>query len=268
MKKIHTHYDNLKISPNATDKQIRTAYLRLSKKYHPDYNKHPDAVRVMQLINRAYQVLSDPDKRREHDRWIALQKNSESMSQIPVVYGAIPEANAFEGNIFSLHKNKLYLAGIVLVAILALGSLIFWIIGRVSLPENKDNTLYTVYETAPNGVDWPISAGNIPGYPVLNQNGDFKLVVRNLNQKSAAFIQLYDMMQIGQGALQTAFLPASSNFSFSSLSAGKYHIRYMCLDNGQWQQSQILDINQDQSISLQLDNLPESEFISVDDIAR
>jgi curved DNA-binding protein CbpA len=72
MARIHTHYDNLKVARNAPPEVIRAAYKTLSQKYHPDRNPgNGDAVRIIQIINTAYDVLSDPAKRREHDEWIA-----------------------------------------------------------------------------------------------------------------------------------------------------------------------------------------------------
>ncbi len=71
MARIHTHYDNLKVARDAPPEVIRAAYKTLSQKYHPDRNGNSaDAIRVIQLINLAYTVLSDPAKRREHDEWI------------------------------------------------------------------------------------------------------------------------------------------------------------------------------------------------------
>lgn len=75
MTKLRTHYDNLKVSRDAPDFVIRAAYRTLTQKYHPDKNPGPDAARVMQVINRAYQVLSDPELRAEHDDWIRTQEN-------------------------------------------------------------------------------------------------------------------------------------------------------------------------------------------------
>lgn len=72
MARIHTHYDNLKVARDAPPEVIRAAYKTLSQKYHPDRNGNsPQAIRVIQIINSAYEVLSDPVKRREHDEWIA-----------------------------------------------------------------------------------------------------------------------------------------------------------------------------------------------------
>jgi curved DNA-binding protein CbpA len=79
MAPVHTHYDNLKVARNAPTEVIRAAYKTLSKKYHPDHNPgNPEAIRIIQLINAAYDVLSDPVKREEHDRWIANMESHET----------------------------------------------------------------------------------------------------------------------------------------------------------------------------------------------
>jgi len=63
-----THYDILKITPDAPIEVIRAAYRVLSRKHHPDRNpEDPEAARSMALLNAAYAVLSDPRKRREYD---------------------------------------------------------------------------------------------------------------------------------------------------------------------------------------------------------
>ena len=81
MAQIHTHYDNLKVARNAPPEVIRAAYKTLSQKYHPDRNsENPDAIRVIQIINSAYAVLSDPAKRREHDEWIARMESQDAQS--------------------------------------------------------------------------------------------------------------------------------------------------------------------------------------------
>ena len=77
MKKIRTHYDNLKVSRDAPPAVIRAAYRALSQKYHPDRNPRDiEAEKIMQLINRAYEVLSDDLKKREHDQWILSTEKS------------------------------------------------------------------------------------------------------------------------------------------------------------------------------------------------
>ena len=65
---IHTHYDTLMVSRNASAEVIRAAFKSLSQKYHPDKNSHPDADRIMQQFNESYKVLSDPIERSKYDK--------------------------------------------------------------------------------------------------------------------------------------------------------------------------------------------------------
>ena len=75
MGKIHTHYDNLKVSRMAPQEVIRAAYKALSQKYHPDKNPGDEkAARIMAIVNSAYGTLSDPLRRKEHDEWIAAEE--------------------------------------------------------------------------------------------------------------------------------------------------------------------------------------------------
>lgn len=68
-----THYDNLRVAHNAPAEVIKASYRVLAQMYHPDRNKDPNAARNMQIINDAYNVLSDPQQRKEHDAWIGKQ---------------------------------------------------------------------------------------------------------------------------------------------------------------------------------------------------
>jgi curved DNA-binding protein CbpA len=78
MAKIHTHYDNLKVARNAPPEVIRAAYKTLSQRFHPDRNPgDAAATRTFQIIHTAYEVLSDPVKRKEHDDWIERQEAKE-----------------------------------------------------------------------------------------------------------------------------------------------------------------------------------------------
>ena len=70
---MHTHYDNLKVTSGAPAEVIRAAYKALSQRYHPDKNHSPDAQRIMRIINEAYAVLGDPDRRAAYDRELAAR---------------------------------------------------------------------------------------------------------------------------------------------------------------------------------------------------
>lgn len=75
VKKIRTHYDNLKVSRDAPPEVIRMAYKALVTKHHPDRNPDSEhSLRIMQEINESYEILTDEAKRRRHDEWIADQE--------------------------------------------------------------------------------------------------------------------------------------------------------------------------------------------------
>lgn len=63
------YYEVLGISKTASDDEIKKAYRSLAKKYHPDVNKEAGAEEKFKEINEANEVLSDPQKRANYDRF-------------------------------------------------------------------------------------------------------------------------------------------------------------------------------------------------------
>ena len=63
------YYEILGVPRGAPESEIKRAYRRLAREYHPDVNKSPDAEARFKEINEAYQVLSDPQKRANYDRF-------------------------------------------------------------------------------------------------------------------------------------------------------------------------------------------------------
>jgi molecular chaperone DnaJ len=63
------YYEILGLSRDCTTDEIRAAYRKLARKYHPDVSKEADAETRFKEINEAYQVLSDADKRSRYDRF-------------------------------------------------------------------------------------------------------------------------------------------------------------------------------------------------------
>lgn len=69
MQKILDYYDILGVSQNATGQEIKSAFRTLAKEWHPDTKKHnhKEATKKFAEISTAYEVLSDPQKRRKYD---------------------------------------------------------------------------------------------------------------------------------------------------------------------------------------------------------
>ncbi len=61
------YYDILGVSKNASQMEIKKAFRKLVRKYHPDVSDHPDADEKIAQINNAYETLSDKEKRAEYD---------------------------------------------------------------------------------------------------------------------------------------------------------------------------------------------------------
>jgi curved DNA-binding protein len=62
-------YETLGVSENASADEIKKAYRKLARKYHPDINKEESAVEKFKEINAAYEVLSDPEKKAQYDQF-------------------------------------------------------------------------------------------------------------------------------------------------------------------------------------------------------
>ncbi|CEG63802.1 Putative Mitochondrial protein import protein MAS5 [Rhizopus microsporus] len=61
------YYKILELDSNCSEEDIKKAYRKLALKYHPDKNREPGAAEKFKAISEAYQILSDPEKRRIYD---------------------------------------------------------------------------------------------------------------------------------------------------------------------------------------------------------
>ncbi len=61
-------YETLNVSESASADEIKKAYRKLARKYHPDINKAPEAEEKFKEINAAYEILSDKEKKQQYDQ--------------------------------------------------------------------------------------------------------------------------------------------------------------------------------------------------------
>jgi curved DNA-binding protein len=73
-------YDTLEVSQNASESEIKKAYRKLARKYHPDVCKEAECEEKFKEINAAYEVLSDPEKKAQYDQFGDAMFNGQSFS--------------------------------------------------------------------------------------------------------------------------------------------------------------------------------------------
>ena len=61
------HYAALELRPDATEDEVKTAFRRLARLYHPDTTSDPDGEEKFQEVRAAYAILGDPARRRSYD---------------------------------------------------------------------------------------------------------------------------------------------------------------------------------------------------------
>jgi curved DNA-binding protein len=91
------YYKILGVERDAKEADIKTAYRRLARKYHPDVSKEADAEKKFKEVSEAYEVLKDKEKRKAYDQLGANWKSGQSFNPPPGWEDVFSGANAGAG---------------------------------------------------------------------------------------------------------------------------------------------------------------------------
>mmetsp|Transcript_115804 Transcript_115804/g.328186 ORF Transcript_115804/g.328186 Transcript_115804/m.328186 type:complete len:557 (+) Transcript_115804:38-1708(+) len=101
------YYDQLGVSPAASQREIRRAYFQRSRQWHPDKTSQPKAKERFQMISEAYQVLSDLPRRRAYDAQ-GREGAGEGFVDAQVFFSVLLGANALEPYIGRLRLAEMF----------------------------------------------------------------------------------------------------------------------------------------------------------------
>lgn len=258
---MRTHYDNLKVSQDAPVEVIQAAYRTLAKKYHPDINNNtPEAVRIMQIINASYEVLIDPMKRKEHDRWImketwreraeaTLERNSKTNTNVQEPVKTTKERKpkslmTIMGIIFSpLFFMLRTISGLCVIGIIA-----YAIIHNLNEAGTSSNKTVAVNNTSPlkperlirnNDVcDPSVQQQQWPTIPTVlsekdRRNGLSSLRLDNTQNNVGLKVRLtLDNAYINTDFVREVFIPAGSQIILENIPSGTYRVKTKNIKNG------------------------------------
>ncbi|OUM67353.1 hypothetical protein PIROE2DRAFT_40104 [Piromyces sp. E2] len=101
IKNCKDYYELFGISKDASDSELKKAYRKLALKFHPDKNSAPGADEAFKVIGHAFQVLSDPDKRKQYDLY------GPEMEKIPQRPSSSPGGGYGHGGQYYYYENEL-----------------------------------------------------------------------------------------------------------------------------------------------------------------
>jgi hypothetical protein len=260
-----THYENLKVSEKAPVEVIKAAYRVLSMRWHPDKNPgDPQAVRMMRVLNEAYEVLSDPVRRQEYDASLPSSRPASITSARNPSPASAWSPKKSRPAFFSIVVRNMrrwdlrwLLAG---AALIVAGFGVFQLTTTVhhylakkaelaaaapsqvsAVDENavspealsQHPTLDLRFSNPLNGQPWPKRASYLPGFEKLATDGYSSVTVDNSKNTSDVFLKLVSAEnRQASKVMRVCFIPARSAFTFYRVTPGRYELLYQEVEDG------------------------------------
>lgn len=279
MGKLVTHYDNLNVSRDAPQEVIEAAYRTLQKKYHPD--QHQGSLQTAQrmiLIERAYEVLSDPELRRAHDEWIAQEEQEARRAEAIKVQRQFQAQQSAQSQSSTSkpaerpprrpskpvglrlqrhleHSWHYYLAITGLAYIVVANEPDVWS-ERLSKPYLANpapqqpavpllpSLRYLRAAITPYGYAWPTGADYLAGAPQVNNDGLSTVTVDNSQTSSDFHVKMVFLDAPQTYPAREFYIPARTTFTMEQVRAGQYDLRYRNLETGVLTRSDPISVQQ------------------------
>jgi len=101
-------YEVLGVSRDATNEDIKKAYRSLAIRYHPDKNKEPNATQKFQDISVAYEILSDPEKRKKYDLSGSIDEGSIAFDSFATFFNVIFQQSTYDYELGVTYEDLIY----------------------------------------------------------------------------------------------------------------------------------------------------------------
>ena len=225
----------------------------------------------MQILNDAYDTLSDPVLRRQYDTLLAQARQAGSSStppplnprQSPPPPRPAPTSQQPRRSFWNSVLRVLFWDLRVTLLVIIFGgagiNALFeekrprrpYTSNPPASPSGYAPTTYRVPRpafirpaTAPNGQPWPAYAAYIPGYQILGGGGLSSVTVDNTRNSSDVFLKLVSLNSTQAYPIRLCYIPAYSQFKFQAVAAGRYDVRYQDLTSGGYSKTEEFSLHE------------------------
>ena len=249
---ITTHYDNLKVTRDAPVGVIKTSYRKLSQKYHPDRNRDPGALEIMKVINQAWDVLSDPERRARHDRAIAALERRAAPQRAPL--SSRPAAKApLLRKVCLLDQDWVRVAGV-------LGCLfvLLFVVFQLAQPGGIDEAdADAVFQQGALEIPVPANVGDrLPHGYLTSSAQDYSLGIAVVDIDNSAGLHDAEVRLFRNGrSARSMFVHRGQRFVVENLAPGAYVVKYKFLVAGKvlaFQERDVFRPQRDKYIKLKI----------------
>lgn len=269
MPTVRTHYDDLGISRDASAAQIAAAFdAKVSTLEAQRQAGDTSAEMLLGMLRGSFAELSNPQRRAEHDSWIACMeadpppavKRVRPPRRAPV--STLPARQPLAAKLryqvrtwWSRH-GQATISIAAMLAVLWVGTHWWPTVSAKLLELRGDNQVgvvrpygfdgkkigYVRPPTAPNGRPWPTASGYVDGYPRERFGGYADIEADNSQGTTDVFARLVWLDGQQERVIRQIYLQRQQRFAMEKLPTGRYVLKYLLLESGQIEKTDPIEI--------------------------